>query len=86
VLHRHVGITRQVLARAGGEVLFVLHARDCARQADHLGDDCAVIADAAAEVVGAVAGLELERIDPARQRRRLAVVDVAGSSTTTTSW
>jgi hypothetical protein len=63
--------------RSLGEIGIDVDGGDVPPRADHLGEDRCVVADAAADVQDAVTGAEVQRIAPAGERTRLAVVQAS---------
>lgn len=72
----YVGVAREILFGAGGEIGLEFECDDAAAWANDFRDDCCVITDTAAEMKCTVAGLKRERVDPAREGAGLAVVDI----------
>src|SRR5215468_11447725 len=73
----HLRPGREVGTRSLGEIGIDVDGGDVPQRADHLGEDRRVVADAAADVQNTVTSAEVERIDPAGERTRLAVVQVS---------
>jgi len=67
----------EVDTRSLGEIGIDVDGGDVPPRADHLGEDRCVVADAAADVQDAVTEAEVQRIAPAGERTRLAVVQAS---------
>lgn len=72
----NVRVAREIFLGACGEIGLQFQRDDAPAWANDFRDDGGVITDAAAQMKSAVAGLQRERVDPARQGAGLAVVNV----------
>ena len=77
-VHRDVRVGGEVRSRPIRQHSVDLTGEDASTCASYFGQDRRVITDAAAQVINAVASLEVKGIDPSSQRTRLPVVQITG--------